>query len=173
MNKAHEKLIGRWIKETARRFFIGNEFVMDREDLEQAGWVSALVAYESWQPDGGTPLQTWIISGLRRDMGRLVEKEKQHQMGNVDIDDLMYEDGIDELTDFEEELRIERLAEVSNLVDILSEREANVVRLYYFEDLSEQEIGDLLSVSRSMVQKIHRRALEKLRERAGYQEQGE
>lgn len=165
MNKAHEKLITGWIYETARRLHTGNEYVVERDDLVQQGWVTALVAYESWEESGGTKLQTWIVSQLRRDMARYVEREKSVRQGHVDIDDFVEVDGVDELIDYDEQVRLEQLTEVSRLAEVLDDRELEVIRLYYFEDLSEQEIGDIQGVSRSMIQKVHQRALKKMRDR--------
>lgn len=48
-------------------------------------------------------------------------------------------------------------------IDILSEQERTVVTLYYFEELTLKEIGQVLSISESRVCQIHARTLLRLR----------
>lgn len=48
-------------------------------------------------------------------------------------------------------------------IDRLSEQEKLVIALYYFEELTLKEIGEVMSISESRVSQIHTRAVSKLR----------
>lgn len=166
---AETQLIGNWIGRTV-------DLINDREDWEdwqddliQEGWMIALSAYPSFEPEKGS-LQTWIVMHLRRDLVRWLENERAHRDGHENIQDFVEVDFVpDELVDDSIEQLIQDRLDLSNLVDKLSEREGIVVKMIYFEDMSEREVGEELGISRSMVQKIHRRAVAKLQQLAGYQ----
>jgi RNA polymerase sigma factor for flagellar operon FliA len=54
--------------------------------------------------------------------------------------------------------------QVSLAIDDLPERDQTIVRLYYYEDKSFKEIGDLLGVTESRVSQLHSRIKRRLRE---------
>ncbi len=58
----------------------------------------------------------------------------------------------------------EKLAES---LDILTEKEKQVILLYYYEELTLKEISYTLGVSESRVSQLHTRALQKMREKLG------
>ena len=55
-------------------------------------------------------------------------------------------------------------------IDVLTDQERTVVTLYYFEELTLKEIGQVLSISESRVCQIHARTL--LRLRSGLHQRG-
>jgi RNA polymerase sigma factor for flagellar operon FliA len=52
---------------------------------------------------------------------------------------------------------------ISNLIETLSEKEKQVLILYYYEDLTLKEIGQVLQVTESRVSQLHTKAIFKLR----------
>ncbi len=48
-------------------------------------------------------------------------------------------------------------------IDRLTDQEKLVIALYYFEELTLKEIGEVMSISESRVSQIHTRAVAKLR----------
>lgn len=58
---------------------------------------------------------------------------------------------------------VDRLALVSNLLERLGEREREIVRLRFFDNLSQREIADKTGISQMHVSRILRLSLEKLR----------
>ena len=60
------------------------------------------------------------------------------------------------------------LGKATRLVDMLTEKEKNVVTLYYYEDLTLKEISLVLNVSESRVSQLHTKALNKMRNKLGY-----
>ena len=164
MNKLQRTLMGHWIRATVHQL---NDMPGLHEDLVQEGWVIAIQAYNDYDPGYDMSLKSWVISKLRRDLSRYLTSERKHLHGHDDIEEFLDLDDCDELTDYEQQIRMEMLSDCVDLVDMLSEREANVVELLYFQDLSEREAGELLGVSRSMIRKIHDRAVAKLQQLVG------
>ena len=56
---------------------------------------------------------------------------------------------------------------LANAIDKLTEREKQVVTLYYFEDLTLKEISKILGVSESRVSQLHSKAVVKLKAKLG------
>jgi len=54
---------------------------------------------------------------------------------------------------------------LTEAIDVLDERERQVVSLYYFEELTMKEVGAVLEIGESRVSQIHSLALVRLRER--------
>jgi len=65
---------------------------------------------------------------------------------------------------FHQCLRAEMQQQLAQAITSLSEREQQVISLYYVEQLTMQEIADVLEVRQSRVSQIHSAALAKLRE---------
>jgi RNA polymerase sigma factor for flagellar operon FliA len=50
-------------------------------------------------------------------------------------------------------------------INILPEQERLVVALYYYEELTLKEIGEILGISESRVSQVHTKAIRRLRKR--------
>ena len=61
----------------------------------------------------------------------------------------------------------EELKKMLEALDLLTEKEKNVVTLYYYEDLTLKEISLVLNVSESRVSQLHTKALNKMRKKLG------
>ena len=61
----------------------------------------------------------------------------------------------------EEELR----QELAKAIDSLGEQERTVLSLYYYENLTMREIGQVMGVSEQRIGQINRKLIRKLRER--------
>jgi len=59
---------------------------------------------------------------------------------------------------------------LARMIDSLPKKEKTVLALYYYEELTMQEIGRVLSITESRVCQIHSQALGKLRTRVNYLE---
>lgn len=159
-----------WVHRTANEVLKGRS-PHDRarfyEDLVQLGWVSGLQAALSYVEGKGSTLQSWVITSAKRDMVRYLNSEMESGANHEDITNLLDEDDVDELLDYDLQSLLERKADLSNLVDKLPRRESNVVKLYYYHDMSESEIGTHYGISRSMVRKIKDRAVAKIQQLVG------
>ncbi|MCY7346120.1 MAG: sigma-70 family RNA polymerase sigma factor, partial [Pyrinomonadaceae bacterium] len=74
--------------------------------------------------------------------------------------DLVCDTGASPFQQFEDAERRRALAEA---IDKLPERERQVVALYYLEELTMKEIGEVLSVTESRVSQMHTQAIVRLR----------
>lgn len=165
----HEEQLGNWIGRTVEQVLQHRDDAGQlREELNQEGWIIALTALKTFEDGRGASLQSWIITHLKRDLVRWIEHNCT-TVPQIDFEELLDEDGIDELMDYDEGERVQVQVDMYNLVSKLPERDAIVVEQFYLNDLSEQEIADILGISRSMVQKIRMRAVANLQQLAGYQ----
>jgi len=67
----------------------------------------------------------------------------------------------------EEEKNYERVdihMMLESVFSVLPEREQQILKFIFFDNLSQQEVGELLGISQMHVSRLHRRALRKLRE---------
>jgi RNA polymerase sigma-B factor len=53
---------------------------------------------------------------------------------------------------------------LEKILPVLSEREQQILKCTYFENMSQKETGELLNISQMHVSRLQRRALRKLRE---------
>lgn len=88
----------------------------------------------------------------------LFKEDDNHQVPRIEtVSDV---EGSTALTDLEKnELR----AFLVTAIDRLTEQEKLVIALYYFEELTLKEIGEVMSISESRVSQIHTKAVMKLR----------
>ena len=68
----------------------------------------------------------------------------------------------------EQELR----SQLMKAIDELNEQERTVLSLYYYEDLTMREIGQVLGVSEQRVGQINQKLIRKLREKRAYYTKG-
>lgn len=61
----------------------------------------------------------------------------------------------------------ELISKLAEEVEQLSEKEQYVVSLFYFEELTLTEIGEVLGLSTSRISQIHSKALRKLKQALG------
>lgn len=85
------------------------------------------------------------------------EVEDEHR---DNLRDLIKDDG---LTPEEQIEHQERIEELTQLISQLNEKEKLVISLFYKEDLTLTEIGDVLNLTTSRISQIHSQALAKLR----------
>ncbi len=89
----------------------------------------------------------------------------------ISLDELYHkdkEDGGQDISDDENHLdaglfREEQRSEIIKAIDTLSDRERNIISLYYFEKLKLHEIAKIMSVSESRISQLHVKALNKLK----------
>ena len=84
-------------------------------------------------------------------------------VGVLSIDDqmeLMSEENTFERVERED--LIEKITQISNEFE---ERDQIIVQLYYYEELSLKEIGEILQISEGRISQIHKRLMEKIRKK--------
>jgi len=88
--------------------------------------------------------------------------------GNDDSDELSFLETIESPSNMNPDVMVER-EEIKNLIiesiKKLPEKEKKVIVLYYYEDLTLKEIGEVLEVTESRVSQLHTKAIMRLRGR--------
>lgn len=68
----------------------------------------------------------------------------------------------------EEKVEQEELKEMlKEALELLTEKERNVILFYYYEELTLKEISNIMEVSESRISQLHTRALQKMKEKLG------
>lgn len=68
----------------------------------------------------------------------------------------------------EKNIEIEQLKQdLTKVIETLTKRERQVITLYYYEELTLKEISYILKITESRVSQLHRKGLEKMKERLG------
>lgn len=113
-----------------------------------------------------------VVRGIVRNYRKELKRRKNREIPFCELPEIM----IEKLATWDEyesdyttfnvcgsEIRVldDELAEA---LKSLSERSRNIVLMYYFLDISDTEIGDILSIARSTSFRIRIDALEKIRE---------
>jgi RNA polymerase sigma factor for flagellar operon FliA len=152
------------------------------DSLRQLDWASRDMRKRQKQMDtvtrslsmklGRTPLETEVA----QEMGLSIERWRQVQMelrtaGLVSANTSQTDPEYDRTVEFAAtpELRPDRICELRQLkstlaraIETLPERYQKVVFLYYSNDLTMKEIGDVLGVNESRISQIHKMALKKM-----------
>lgn len=131
-----------------------------KEDLLQVGRLSAIQALSTYKPERESSLATWVALYARRDMLRYLKKE----IGIfLDIDELVDEDGVDELLDTTIEQVMEQSAEIERLLSKLTEWEQFVVIEHLFNDKSFQVIAEENCYSKQYVAQTWQNSIKYMR----------
>jgi RNA polymerase sigma factor for flagellar operon FliA len=108
------------------------------------------------------------LTGIREDRIMTIEQHKQlsdwmslsQEYDGVELIDLLASDlksAVDHLA------HQEAVAVLAEKIDSLSEQEKLVVSLYYYEELTQVEIAEIMDLSSARISQIHARAVRRLR----------
>ena len=84
-------------------------------------------------------------------------------VGVLSIDDQM--ELMSEENTFERVEREDLIEKITQILNEFEERDQLIVQLYYYEELSLKEIGEILQISEGRISQIHKRLMEKIRKK--------
>ena len=84
-------------------------------------------------------------------------------VGVLSIDDQM--ELMSEENTFERVEREDLIEKIAQILNEFEERDQLIVQLYYYEELSLKEIGEILQISEGRISQIHKRLMEKIRKK--------
>ena len=84
-------------------------------------------------------------------------------VGVLSIDDQM--ELMSEENTFERVEREDLIEKITQIFNEFEERDQLIVQLYYYEELSLKEIGEILQISEGRISQIHKRLMEKIRKK--------
>ena len=118
-----------------------------------------------------------VADELNLSIEELEDWQNQTNITNIISLDEFLEQGSESKTEqyfattFEQPDRIVEQKELKEILtrtlDMLTEKEKNVIVLYYYEDLTLKEISKLMEVSESRISQLHTKALQKLKIKLG------
>ena len=180
--RARDKLIEhnlRLVSHIIKKYYASYEYP---DELLSIGSLGLIKAVDSFRPSYGTRFATYGAKCVQNEI-LMFFRSKKKRTGEVSINDtidvdkdgnpLTYLDIISVDERIEEELDLKVYIERTRaLVDtVLNEREREIIVLRYglcgYQPRTQREVARHLSISRSYVSRIEKRALEKLRESFG------
>lgn len=84
-------------------------------------------------------------------------------VGVLSIDDQM--ELMSEENTFERVEREDLIEKITQILNEFEERDQLIVQLYYYEELSLKEVGEILHISEGRISQIHKRLMEKIRKK--------
>jgi len=150
----------------------------DQDDLISIGTIGLIKGISSYRPEKGVRLATYASRCVENEVLMYFRREKKtagdvslsdalagdEEGSGLSIQDVLYEedDILERLSTREDTARLRRFVETA-----LDGREREIVSLRYGlgggEPLPQREVAERLSISRSYVSRLEKRALEKLR----------
>lgn len=149
----------------------------DLDDLVQVGCIGLCKAAESFDKDVGVKFSTFAVRKIKWEILNLIRDDKYYPAParkrfdvNVNIASLNVYVEEDSKTEF-----IDALGECENLDGIcesldlknalkkLSPEERKIVKYYYFEELTQKQLGEILGMHQVQVSRFLKRTLSKLR----------
>lgn len=151
----------------------------DSEDLISVGTIGLIKGINSFKPDKGVKLATYIARCVDNEILMLLRAQKKSQ-GDISLNesigtdkegnqilliDIMKSKDEEIFEDIDLQMQIKKL--YKNIVSELDDREREVVRLRYGlasdESKTQREIAKAMGISRSYVSRIEKKAVSKLR----------
>ena len=133
------------------------------EDLVSDVFVKAMTNYERFDPSRAS-VRTWLTNIARNTL--IDDYRKNSIRKNVSLDD---EDNYTEPS-YEDEYKIlkeDDEREVYRILSLLSETERELAGMIYFQNMKNNEIGEILGINAKAVSERRRRLLAKCRKLAG------
>ena len=154
----------------------------DVDDLISIGTIGLIKGVNTYKPEKAVKLTTYISRCIENEI-LMALRSRRKAAGEVSLSEALDTDGegeglsildvIAQDDDMEERLaNREMVRQLRKLTEqCLSERELSVIRLRYglegIEPMTQQQVSELLSISRSYVSRIEKKALQKLRQAMG------
>ncbi len=162
--------------------------ILDERDYFQFGIEGLSEAIDRFDPDYGTKFETYAIQRIR---GKIIDKlrkiqvkkkktgedEKPSYYTNISLttpidgeDGYMLYEIIPEDSDLPDETTEKNEAKeiLVEAIKNMEERDRMIITLYYYENLTYKEIGELLNISVSRVSQVHTRIVNMLKTKLQY-----
>ena len=138
--------------------------VQTAEDVTQETFIKVWKSLKKY--DSNQSFRAWIFTIARNTTTDHLRKKTSVPFSNLDYEDRSFDETISDTTEHVEQQfgKIEDVEYFKNLVAQLEPNYQTVLTLYYQNNLTFDEIGQVLGKSINTVKSQHRRALIKLRE---------
>jgi len=172
----------RLVVHIAKKYSAG---LRDNEDLLSLGTIGLIKGINSFNPSKGTRLATYAARCIENEILMLMRANKKTQ-GDVSLNDpigtdkegnqillmdILSSDEEDVIREIDKREQIKKL--YSNIDKVLDDREREIITLRYgLSDgtpWTQNEVANILNISRSYVSRIEKKALQKLRQGINYE----
>jgi RNA polymerase sigma factor FliA len=163
---ARERLVVAYspmVKFVAGRLGAGLPSHVEDADLISYGLVGLIGAIERFEPERGIKFETFAMTRIRGSIYALDElwTVSDSSGDQVSLLDTIADEGA---ADPQEALASNEVKDrLTEAIGSLPEREQLVVALYYYENLTLREIGEVLGVTESRVSQLHTKAVMRLK----------
>lgn len=163
---------------------VGVYFGVDKEDLTQSGFIAVMEAAATYSPERGAGFITWLYYYLRKAFadacGLRSARLKNDPINNyISIYEPAYNGEecevmlVDTLSDLQDDFsEVDNRAyneclraELDNVLDTINQKNADVLRMHYFDDQPIGKIAELVGDNPTAVHSRHHRGLEQMRSR--------
>jgi len=126
------------------------------EDLVQEGLIGVMDAKTKFKQSKGAEFSTYAVYWIKKRIIQALEKEKKNSLSAVELD---------ESTESPQDYRVENRMALSsiNLPADIPELEANVLRMFFEEKKTLNEISETLNISREKIRQLKQKALRRLK----------
>ena len=148
------------------------------EDILQEAKVSAIRAYRNYDPSKNTKLITHLYNYInfylshyfRANTGLIkipskVLRDETKQKPEIVHNDFLYENGFDHQHPFLDNSSIDKKIQLNELLDSLSDKEKEIIKLIYIEGFTYDEVAIMYNVSRQAINNTANKSIKKLREK--------
>ena len=174
MLRDYEKLIYKLANKNYLRYNKKYAF----EDVLQEARISAVRAYRIFDPSKNVKLIThlhnyitfYLSHFFRSDTGLIkipsrVLSDKTKSKPELVHNDFLYDNGSDNEHPFSDNSSIDKIIQLNELLDTLSDKEKEIIKLIYIEGFTYDEVAIMYNVSRQAINNTANKSIKKLRKK--------
>jgi RNA polymerase sigma factor (sigma-70 family) len=148
------------------------------EDVLQEAKISAIRAYRNYDPSRNTKLIThlhnyinfYLSHYFRADTGLIkipnkALRDENKQKPELIHNDFLYDNSSDNQHPFLDNSIVDKKIQLNELLDYLSEKEKEIIKLIYIEGFTYDEVAIMYNVSRQAINNTANKSIKKLREK--------
>ena len=145
------------------------------EDVLQEAKISAIRAYRNYDPSRNTKLIThlhnyinfYLSHYFRADTGLIkipnkALRDETKQKPELVHNDFLYDNGSDNEHPFSDNSSIDKIIQLNELLDTLSDKEKEIIKLIYIEGFTYDEVAIMYNVSRQAINNTDNKSIKKL-----------
>lgn len=161
----------------ARKYHQTYKDKYEYDDLVQVGCIGLCKAIEKFNPELGYEFTTYAVPKIKGQIAMLIRDDRFYPIHKKDrfnpssafisLNQLVSDEGsieyIDTIKGRDQLDSVFERIDLENALSKLPDLERTVIDYYYFKDLTQTEIGELIGTSQNHVSRLLKRTLEKLK----------
>lgn len=125
---------------------------INKDDLQQAGWLGYLIGRKEFDENNGCPYIQWVILNISWEMCNLITKEFKHKRIKTTsyVEDVKSKHDVDEV--------LNRIS-IEQAIQVLTEQQKKFLEFRFRFGLTECQIAAKLGVSQGLISSLERQTL--------------